>query len=110
MLHETKMSQGVIKGFLQEEFPRGDPCREDLEEIQKAANRARELTQQLLAFGRRQVLRPQRVDLNELLAGLERIMRGMLGQHVRLAWSRAPNLAQIVTDPGHIVVPHPRNV
>jgi PAS domain S-box-containing protein len=75
---------------------------ETVREIADAAKQSAALTQQLIAFGRRQVLRPQRIDLNELLAGLERIMRGMLGERVRLAWNRAPNLAQIVTDPAQM--------
>jgi PAS domain S-box-containing protein len=75
---------------------------ETVGEIADAARQSASLTQQLLAFGRKQVLQPQRVDLNELLAGLERIMRGMLGERVRLAWNRAPKLGWIVTDPGQM--------
>jgi PAS domain S-box-containing protein len=75
---------------------------ETVGEIADAAKRSSELTQQLLAFGRRQVLRPRRVDLNELLAGLERILRGMLGDRVRLTWKRAPELGWIRTDPAQM--------
>jgi two-component system cell cycle sensor histidine kinase/response regulator CckA len=57
----------------------GDPDRADLEEIQRAGQRAATLTQQLLAFGRRQTLRPKDVDLNEVVAGLQ----GMLGRLIR---------------------------
>jgi PAS domain S-box-containing protein len=82
---------------------RGDaPLAETVGEIADAARQSAALTQQLLAFGRKQVLEPQRVDLNELLAGLERVMRGMLGERVHLAWNRAPKLGWIVTDPGQM--------
>jgi PAS domain S-box-containing protein len=103
--HEFNNHFTVILGnadLLAQRLPDDTLLAETVGEIAAAARESASLTQQLLAFGRRQVLQPQRVDLNEVLAGLERILRGMLGERMRLTWSRAPKLAQIVTDPGQM--------
>jgi len=82
---------------------REDPSlAETVGEIADAARQSVALAQQLLAFGRKQVLQPQRIDLNELLAGLERILRGTLGERVHLVWQRAPELGPIAADPGQM--------
>ena len=103
--HEFNNHLTVILGnaeLLAQRLPEDASLAETVGEIADAARQSAALTQQLLAFGRKQVLEPQRVDLNELLAGLERIMRGMLGERVHLAWNRAPKLGWIVTDPGQM--------
>jgi PAS domain S-box-containing protein len=103
--HEFNNHFTVILGnadLLAQRLPDDTLLAETVGEIAAAARESASLTQQLLAFGRRQVLQPQRIDLNEVLAGLERILRGMLGERMRLTWSRAPKLAQIVTDPGQM--------
>src|SRR5204863_1904975 len=56
----------------------GDPERDDLEEIQKAGRRAASLTQQLLAFGRKQTLRPQELDVNRAVHAIEPMLRRAL--------------------------------
>ena len=55
--------------------PEGDPDHDDLMAIQSAGQRAASLTQQLLAFGRKQVLQPQALDLNQTMAGLQPMLR-----------------------------------
>jgi PAS domain S-box-containing protein len=103
--HEFNNHLTVILGnteLLAQRLREDEALAETVGEIADTARQSASLTQQLLAFGRRQALQPQRVDLNELLAGLERILRGMLGDRVRLAWKRAPELGWIVSDPGQI--------
>src|SRR5262252_5247499 len=79
-----------------------DPMRAELEEIEKAAKKASELTRQLLAFGRRQILRPTVVDLNRVVGGMERILRRLLGENIELTLNLAPGLDRTLADPGQM--------
>jgi two-component system, cell cycle sensor histidine kinase and response regulator CckA len=79
-----------------------DPERADLEEIQKAGQRASTLTQQLLAFGRKQVLEPRAVDLNRTLAGLTPMLRGVLRADITLVVETARSEAVVTIDPYQI--------
>jgi two-component system cell cycle sensor histidine kinase/response regulator CckA len=76
--------------------------RADLEEIAKAGRRASELTRQLLAFSRQQVLQPQIVDLGEVVGGLEKMLRRLLGEDIELSIVGDPEPCTIHVDPGQI--------
>ena len=80
----------------------GDPDRGKLEEIRRMAERAASLTRQLLAFGRKQVLKPEIVDLNAVVAGLAPMLGSMLGERVEVGLALDPDLARIKADPGQI--------
>ena len=80
----------------------GDPMRADLEEIHKAGLRASDLTRQLLAFSRQQVLQPRVVDLNDIFSGMERMLSRVIGEDIELAWVAAPGLRRIMADPGQM--------
>ncbi len=72
--HDFNNLLGVIAGYgelVHEQLPEQSPLREEMEEILKAAKRAADLTRQLLAFGRKQVLQPVVLDLNAVVADLE---------------------------------------
>jgi PAS domain S-box-containing protein len=84
------------------DIPPGDPRREDVEEIRKAADRAAGLTRQLLAFSRRQVLQPRVLDLNGVVQEMERMLRRLIGEDVELVTRLAPGLAQVRADPGQV--------
>jgi signal transduction histidine kinase/CheY-like chemotaxis protein len=71
-------------GMADEHLPAGHPARTELDEIRRAALRARDLTRRLLAFGRKQALDMRPVDLRELVAGMESLLRSALGSHVEL--------------------------
>ena len=64
-----------------------DPLRSDLEEIRAAGERAAELTKQLLAFSRRQVLEPTELDVEEVLGSVEKMLRRLLGEDIALSVS-----------------------
>jgi len=82
---------------------RGDERkRADVDEIRRAAIRGGELTRQLLAFGRRQVLQPRVLDLNDVLRAMDRMLRRLLGEDVELTLSAAPGLAAVHVDPGQM--------
>ena len=74
----------------------------ELREIRGAGERAATLTRQLLAFSRKQVLRPEVLDLNELLANIERMLTRLLGEDVKMIPSLAPDLWSVRADPGQI--------
>ncbi|HYH81706.1 MAG TPA: PAS domain S-box protein [Longimicrobium sp.] len=84
------------------DIPAGDPRREDVEEIRKAADRAAALTRQLLAFSRRQVLQPRVLDLNGVVQEMERMLRRLIGEDVELVTRLAHGLGQVRADPGQI--------
>ncbi len=75
---------------------------EDLAQIETAAKRAAELTQQLLAFARRQIVEPQSIDLNELVAGIDKMLRRLIGEDIRLTTIPAPSIGSIRADPGKV--------
>ncbi len=76
--------------------------RADVEEIAQAGRRASELTRQLLAFSRQQVLQPRLVDLGEIVEGLEKMLRRLLGEDIELSIMRDPEPCAIYVDPGQI--------
>ena len=81
----------------------GDPeLKRDLGEIKRAADRAAELTKQLLAFGRRQVLKPRPLDLNTVLAEVGGLLQRLLGDHVELELLPASELGIVRADPGQV--------
>ncbi|HEY1911239.1 MAG TPA: ATP-binding protein [Vicinamibacterales bacterium] len=76
-----------------------DPERGDLEEIQRAGQRAAALTQQLLAFSRKQVLMPKDVDLNQTVAGLKSMLGRLIREDITLHCELSPTAATIRIDP-----------
>ena len=78
------------------------PVRESLEEIQKAARRSAELTQQLLAFARKQAIVPKVLDLNETVEALLNMLRRLIGENIHLAWLPAEGLGPVKVDPTQI--------
>lgn len=82
--------------------PPGDPMKADVEEILKASERAASLTRQLLAFSRRQVLQPQILDLNEVVMSVDKLLRRLIGENIRLVTIPASNLGLVNADPGQI--------
>jgi signal transduction histidine kinase len=88
--------------LLIDELPPKSPIRADLEQIQHAANRAAGLTRQLLAFSRQQVLEPRVLDLNGLIAGMEQMMRHLVGEDVEVRVVYGSGLGKVKADPGHL--------
>jgi two-component system, cell cycle sensor histidine kinase and response regulator CckA len=73
-----------------------------VDEIRKAGERAAALTKQLLAFSRKQVLQPKILDLNEVLAEVDGMLRRTLGEDVTYEAERDPHLWRVLTDPGQL--------
>jgi PAS domain S-box-containing protein len=87
---------------LMEMVVRDDVSRGLLSEVDQAGRRAAELTRQLLAFSRQQVLQPRLVDLNEIVLGVTSMLRRMLGERVELVWRPGPTVDRIFADPGQL--------
>ena len=83
-------------------LPPGVPAREEVEEIQKAALRAADLTRQLLAFSRQQVIAPTALNPNEVVANMDKLLRRLLGEDVELRAALAPELAAVKADPSQL--------
>jgi len=89
-------------GLLLTRTPAPDPRREDVIGIQEAADRAAALTQQLLAFGRKQIMQPMVLDLREVIEDTGRMLRRLLGEHVHLAITTGPLLSPVFADRGQL--------
>jgi two-component system cell cycle sensor histidine kinase/response regulator CckA len=80
----------------------GDPLRANLEEIKRAGNRAANLTRQLLAFSRKQVLQPKVMDLNSIVFELDKMLRRLIGEDIELVTHLQNSLGSVKADPGQI--------
>ena len=103
--HDFNNLLSIILGYGEDmlsELPPESPLRDDLEQIQSAANRAAELTRQLLMFSRQQVLEPKVMSLNDVLDGLERMLSRVLGEQLELKFVRSPELGRVRADRGSI--------
>jgi two-component system, cell cycle sensor histidine kinase and response regulator CckA len=87
-------------GFAMEDA--GDRLKDDLLQVKRAAERAAALTRQLLAFSRKQILQPQPLDLNQIAAGLEKMLRRILGEDIDFLQVLAPDVGVVRADPGQI--------
>ena len=103
--HDFNNMLTAISGYaelLAYSFDDGDPRAEDVDQVRKAAAHAAALTRQLLAFSRKQVLLPQRLDVNTVLRGLEPMLARTLGAEVELTTSLSETLAPVETDPDQL--------
>jgi signal transduction histidine kinase len=88
--------------FVLASTPPDDPRHADVREIERAATRAAELTHQLLAFGRKQVLRPTSLDLNSTLSQTMRMLTRLVGEHIDIAVVPDPILWEVEADPAQL--------
>jgi len=103
--HDFNNMLAVINGYaelLVIQRPDDALLRPMAESILDAGRRAAALTQQLLAFSRRQIVVPRIVDLNEAVVGAERMLRRLIGEDLELAVVLAPDTACVYADPGQI--------
>ena len=83
-------------------LPAGHPLLRDIELIRGASERAAQLTHQLLAFSRRQVLEARVLDLNATVVGIEPLLRRMIGEDIQVVIAPTKGLGRIKADPGQI--------
>ncbi|MGD9613009.1 MAG: transporter substrate-binding domain-containing protein [Kiritimatiellia bacterium] len=85
-----------------DQVPPGERLQRNLLEIRKAAERSADLTQQLLAFARKQTVSPKVLDLNETIENTLQILRRLIGESVALAWMPGRHLGPVKMDPAQI--------
>jgi PAS domain S-box-containing protein len=105
MAHEVNnMMTGVLgfSEFLLRSFPEDDPRRGEVQEIIRAGSRASDVTRQLLAFTRQQLLHPELLDLNVVVSGVEKMLRRSLGEDHVLALKLASDIGPIRADRGQL--------
>ena len=95
----------VINGYAQmilSELKAQDPLRDQAQEIINAGNRAAALTRQLLAFSRKQVMRPRVIDLDRLLTDLEKMLRRLIREDIEVKQNLTPELWSVKADPDQV--------
>jgi two-component system, cell cycle sensor histidine kinase and response regulator CckA len=95
----------VIQGYadlMTERLGEGDPLRRNAEQIQTASQRATSLTRQLLAFSRKQMLAPKVLNVQSVVADMEKILRRLIGEDVQLETSSAADLGLVKADRSQI--------
>jgi len=85
-----------------DDLPPDSSLRENLEEIQKSAERSTDLTRQLLAFARKQTIQPKILDLNDTVAGMLKMLRRLMREDIDLAWMPGADLWPVKLDPSQI--------
>src|SRR6185437_8734086 len=103
--HDLNNMLVAILGFsdlLADSLQREDPRRADVEHIIAAATRSANLTRQLLAFARRELIQPRRLDVSEIVRRSERMVRSVLGESIELVFQLSPDVSSVYADPGQI--------
>jgi PAS domain S-box-containing protein len=103
--HDFNNLLTVIQGYgqlLAERLKDNAELAAEVKQIEDAAQRAAALTRQLLAFSRRQVLKPKVLDLNSVVTGMDRMLRRVIGEDIELVTKTAADLGQVQADPGQV--------
>jgi len=103
--HDFNNMLGVILGNAElalETLDRGSPLRADLEEIIHAAKRSSEITQQLLAFARKQMVTPRVLDLNQAVDGMLKMLGRLVGENISLHWEPGAPAIIVEIDPAQL--------
>jgi PAS domain S-box-containing protein len=103
--HDFNNLLAVINGLAElavASLPDDDPLRQDLEEIRLAGDRAAALTRQLLALSRRQILKPEVLDLSVVIGDMRNMLRRVIGEDVDLVFDLARPLGSVNADPSQI--------
>jgi PAS domain S-box-containing protein len=103
--HDFNNLLTVITGYISLILSRhgdGDPFHKELVEIRSAAEKTADLTRQLLAFSRKQILQPKIIDLNKIVANLEIILQRLIGEDIELSTDLENVDANVLVDPGQI--------
>ncbi|MEZ5288949.1 MAG: response regulator [Vicinamibacterales bacterium] len=103
--HDFNNLLTIISGtteLILQDMPDDDADRDLVVEVQRAGERAVGLTRQLLAFSRKQVLAPKTLDLNDIVIGVEKMLRRLIGEDVTLTTTLSTRPAMVYVDPGQI--------
>jgi len=96
------MSNAELAGLELSQAHEPAGANQHIEEIKHASRRARSLTQQLLAFSRKQMLQPRVIDLNTVVRDAEQILRRLIGETITMTTALDPELGHVRADPGQV--------
>ncbi len=103
--HDFNNMLSIILGnteMIMENLERANPAIANLQEIKKAAERATNLTRQLLAFARKQTIAPKVLDINEAIDGMLNMLRRLIGENIELTWLPTIGLWPVKVDPSQV--------
>jgi two-component system cell cycle sensor histidine kinase/response regulator CckA len=103
--HDFNNMLTVILGYaelIKARLPHDDPLAKDVSEIQKAAGHSKDITRQLLAFSRKQMIAPKLVNLNELIANTKGALSRLIGEDIDFRFHAAPDLWGMRFDPSQV--------
>ena len=103
--HDFNNLLTVINGYTEITFdslPPDSHVAQRLREVRAAGRRAAELTQQLLAFSRKQVVQPTVLNMNSVVAGIENMLRRLMGEEITLVTVQAPEVGNVKADIGQV--------
>jgi PAS domain S-box-containing protein len=100
--HDYNNMLSVIIGYTElslEDLPEDNPLYDNLKEILTASRRSGRITKQLLAFARKQTINPKTLDLNEVVAGMLKMLSRLIGEDIRIIWQPGSDLGKVKIDP-----------
>lgn len=103
--HDFNNMLSVIGGYTEltlSKLSQGDPLIPHLKEILRAAEHSANLVKQLLAFARKQVISPGPLDLNEIVEGMLKMLRRLIGENIELIWMPGHGLWKVYLDPTQV--------
>ncbi len=103
--HDFNNMLSVILGYaalMKSRLPAGDPLMNNVVEIEKAGNRSKDITNQLLAYSRKQIIAPRPVDLNDLITATQTTIARLIGEDIDLHFSPEKDLGKIKIDPSQV--------
>ncbi len=103
--HDFNNILQAIQGYIEmvrDDLPVDSPARDDLTQAHQAGERAAVLVRQLLAFSRRQILKPANLDLNGVISGLLPMMERMIGPTIAISFQRAQGVGPVKADQGQL--------
>ena len=92
----------LYSDFAANQLPKDHPVRADIEQVQKAGLSAGALTRQLLAFSRKQIMEPQITSVNDVVRGIETMVRRLLSESIDIVVDLADDLSNTLVDPGQL--------
>jgi nitrogen-specific signal transduction histidine kinase/ActR/RegA family two-component response regulator len=103
--HDYNNMLSIILGYAELALEKVDPSQpvyNDLQEIIKAAGRSTEITRQLLAFARKQIIAPRLIDLNDTVTGTLKMLNRFIGEDIELSWLPGKGLWPVMLDPSQL--------
>lgn len=92
----------MYSGFALKELPEGSPLADDVDQVRKAGERAAALVRQLLAFSRKQIMEPEVICVNDVVGGIESMIRRLLGDHIEVVIDLSDTLRNTLLDPAQL--------